>query len=152
MIQSCIIIVTQRLLFPLFLHKNSLRTRANLIVHHVSPVMEDDMLVRPFRLLDRRLSWRYTSTAQSWTSGHVLRNARNELMKERKSQAAIESERETGPEGRRRDAAIPISHMNRRSQRRKFTSSLICHHSHGAKRVSEEEVRRTSRPLESSPV
>ena len=45
---------------PLFLHKNSLRIRANPIVHHVSPVMEDDMPVRlsaqsPLRLLDRRL-------------------------------------------------------------------------------------------------
>ena len=44
---------------PLFLHKNSLRMRANRIVHHVSPVMEDDVPVRlssqsQVRLLDRR--------------------------------------------------------------------------------------------------
>ena len=31
---------------PLFLQKNSLRIRANPIVHHVSPVMEEDMPVR----------------------------------------------------------------------------------------------------------
>ena len=30
-------------------------------------------------------------------------------MRERKSQAAVEAEREAGPEGRRREAAIPIS-------------------------------------------
>ena len=59
MIQSCIIIVTQRQLFH-YSHKNSLRSRANPIVHHVGPVMEDDMTVRlsgqtPLRLLDRRL-------------------------------------------------------------------------------------------------
>ena len=33
----------------------------------------------------------------------------NELTRERKSQAAIESQREAGPEGRRREAAIPVS-------------------------------------------
>ena len=72
----------QTLTSRLFLHQNSLRIRANPIVHHVSPVMEDDMPVRlsgqsPLRLLDRRLeSWRYPSTARCWTSGHVLRNAR----------------------------------------------------------------------------
>ena len=33
----------------------------------------------------------------------------NGFMRERTSQAAIEAERETGPEGRRREAAIPIS-------------------------------------------
>ena len=46
--------------WSLFSHKNSLRIRANPIVHHVGPVMEDDMPVRlsgqsPLRLLDRRL-------------------------------------------------------------------------------------------------
>ena len=45
---------------PLFLHKNSLRIRANRIVHHVSPEMEEDMPLRlsaqsPLRLLNRRL-------------------------------------------------------------------------------------------------
>ena len=43
----------------LFLHKNSLRIRANPIVPHVSPVVEDDMTLRLssrslLKLLDRR--------------------------------------------------------------------------------------------------
>ena len=134
---------------PSFLHKNSLRIRANPIVHHVSPVMEDDVPVRlsgqsPLRLLDRRLDElalpKHGTKLDKWT---LIEKRENELMRERKSQAAIESEREAGPEGRCREAAIPISdHVNRRSQRRKFTSSLICHHSHGANIVSEEEVRK----------
>ena len=41
-------------------------------------------------------------------------------MRERKSQEAIEAEREAP------------TRVNRRTRRRKFTSSLICHHSHGA--------------------
>ena len=41
-----------------------------------------------------------------WTR---IEKRENELIRERKSQAAIESAREAGPEGRRREAAIPIS-------------------------------------------
>ena len=100
---------------PLFLDKNSLRTRANPIVHHVSPVMEDGMLVRlsgqsPLRLLDRRLDElalpKHGTKLDKWTR---VEKRENELMRERKSQAATESEREAGPERRRREAAIPIS-------------------------------------------
>ena len=100
---------------PLFLHKNSLRIRANPIVHHVSPVMEEDMPVRlsaqsPLRLLDRRLDElalpKHGTKLDKWTR---LEKRENELMRERKSQAAIKAEREAGPEGRRREAAIPIS-------------------------------------------
>ena len=100
---------------PLFLHKNSLRINANPIVHHVSPVMEDDMPVRlsgqsPLKLLDRRLDElalpKHGTKLDKWTR---IEKRENELMRERKSQAAIESEREAGPEGRRREAAIPIS-------------------------------------------
>ena len=99
---------------PLFLHKNSLRIRAYPIVHHVSPVMEDDMPVRlsvqsPLRLLDRRLDElalpKHGTKLDKWTR---IDKRENELMRERKSQAAVESEREAGPEGRR-EAAIPIS-------------------------------------------
>ena len=77
---------------PLFLHKNSLRIRANPIVHHVSPVMEDDMPVRlfgqsPLRLLDRRLDKlelpEHGKKLDKWTR---IEQRENELMRERKSQ------------------------------------------------------------------
>ena len=80
---------------PLFLHKNSLRIRAKTIVHHVSPVMEDDMLVRlsgqsPLRLLDRRFDElvlpKHGTKLDKWTR---VEKRENELMRERKSQAAI---------------------------------------------------------------
>ena len=94
---------------PLFLHKNRLRIRSNPIVHHVSRVVEEDMSVRLsaqslLRSLDRRLEELGTKL-DKWR----LEKRENELMRERKSQAAIEAEREAGPEGRRREAAIPIS-------------------------------------------
>ena len=100
---------------PLFLHKNSLRICANRIVHHVSPVMEDDMPVRlsgqsPLRLRDRRLDElalpKHGTKMDKWTR---IEKREKELMSERKSQAAMESEREAGPGGRPREAAIPIS-------------------------------------------
>ena len=100
---------------PLFSHKNSLRIRANTIVHQVSPVMGDAMPVRlygqsPLRLLDRRLDElalpKHGTMLDKWTR---IEKRENELVRERKSQAAIESEREAGPEGRRREAAIPIA-------------------------------------------
>ena len=133
----------------LFLHKNSLRIRANPTVHHVSPVMEEDIPVRLsaqslLRLLDCRLDElalpKHGTKLDKWTRHE---KCENELMRERKSQAAIEAEREAGPEGRRREVVIAIpTHVNRRTRRKKFTSSLICHHSRGANSVSEEEVRR----------
>ena len=55
------------------------------------------------------MSWHCPSTARSWTSGHVFEKRENELMRGRKSKAAMEAERESGPQGRHRDAAIPIS-------------------------------------------
>ena len=75
---------------PLFLNKNSMRIRANPIVHHVSPVMEEDMPVRlsaqsPLRLLDRR--WdelalpKHGTKLDKWTR---LEKRENELMRERK--------------------------------------------------------------------
>ena len=100
---------------PFFLHKNSLRVRANPIVHHVSLAVEDDMPLRlsslsPLKLLDRRLDElalpKHGTKLDKWTR---LEKRENELMRERKSQAAIDAERETGPEGRRREAAISIS-------------------------------------------
>ena len=64
----------------------------------------------PLRLLDRRLDElalpRHGKKLDKWTR---VEKRENELMRERKSQAAIESEREAGPEGRRREAAIPIA-------------------------------------------
>ena len=100
---------------PLFLHKNRLRMRAKPMVYHVSPVMEDDMPVRlssqsPLRLLDRRKEEltlpKHGTKLDKWAR---IKMRENELMRGRKSQAAIDSERELGPEGRRREAAIPIS-------------------------------------------
>ena len=73
------------------------------------------MLVRlsgqsPLKLLDRRLDElalpKQGTKLDKWTR---IEKRENELMRERKSQAAIESEREGGPEGRRREDAIPIS-------------------------------------------
>ena len=80
---------------PLFLHKNSLRIRANPFVHHVSPVVEVDMPLRlssrsPLRLLDRRLGElalpKHGTKLDKWTR---LEKRENELMKERKSQATF---------------------------------------------------------------
>ena len=77
---------------PLFLHKNSLKIRANPIAHHVSPVMEDDMPVRlsgqsPLRLLDRLLDElelpKHGTKLDKWTR---IEKRENELMRERKSQ------------------------------------------------------------------
>ena len=99
----------------------------------------------PLRLLDRRLDElalpKHGTKLDKWTRNE---KRENEFMRERKSQAAIEPEREAGLEGRRREAAIPISDPRELAtpQRRKFTSSLICHHGHGANSASEEEVRR----------
>ena len=62
------------------------------------------------RLLDRRLDElalpKHGSKLDKWTR---IAKRENEFLMERKSQAAIESEREAGPEGRRCEAAIPIS-------------------------------------------
>ena len=71
----------------LFLHKNSLRIRAN-------------------RRLDELALPKHGTKLDKWPR---LEKRENELMRERKTQAAIEAERESGPEGRRREAAIPIS-------------------------------------------
>ena len=100
---------------PLFLHKNSLRMRANPIVHHVCPVMKDDKPVRlssqsPVRLLDRRLEElalpKHGTKLDKWSR---IEQRENVLVRERKSQTMIDPERELGPEGRRREAAIPVS-------------------------------------------
>ena len=100
---------------PLLLHKNSLRFRANPIVHHVSPVVDVDVPLRlssrlPLKLLVRRLDElalpKQGTKLDKWTR---LQKRERELVRERKSQAAIDAEREAGPEGRRREAAIPIS-------------------------------------------
>ena len=77
--------------------------------------MEDDMPVRlsgqsPLRLLDRRLDElalpKHGTKFDKWTR---IEQRENESIRERTSQAAIESEREAGPERRRREVAIPIS-------------------------------------------
>ena len=100
---------------PFLLHKNSLGIRANPIVHHVSPVINIDMPVRlsgqsPLRLLDRRLDeLALPKHGTKLDKRTRIEKREKELMRERKSQAAIEAEREAGPEGRRREAAIPIS-------------------------------------------
>ena len=98
---------------PLFLHnKNSLRIRANPIVHHVSFVVEDDKPFElssqsPLKLLDRCLDElalpKHDTKLDKWTRFEMREN---ELMRERKSQAAIEAEREAG---RRGEAVISIS-------------------------------------------
>ena len=128
---------------PLFLHKNSLKIRANPIAHHVSPAMEEDMPLRPsakspLRLLDRRLDElalpKHGTKLDKWTR---LEKREKELIRERNSQAAIDAEREAGPEECAREAANP-----RRTRRRMFTSSHICLHSRGASSASRGEVRR----------
>ena len=100
---------------PFFLHKNGLRIHATPFVHHVSPVVEDDMPLRlssrsPLTLLDRRLDelalQKHGAKLDKWTR---LEKRVKELVRERKPQAAIDVERVAGPEGRRRDAAIPIA-------------------------------------------
>ena len=62
------------------------------------------------KLLDRRLDElalpKQSTKLDKWTR---LEKREKELMRERKSQAAIDAEREAGPEGRRRDAAIPVA-------------------------------------------
>ena len=82
---------------PLFLHKNSLRIRTNPSVHHVSPVMEDDMPVRlscqsPLGLLDRRLDElalpKHGTKLDKWTR---IEKRENELTRDRKSQALFDS-------------------------------------------------------------
>ena len=76
---------------PLFLHKDSLRIRANPIAHHVSPAMMEDMPLRPsakspLRLLDRRLDElalpKQGTKLDKWTR---LEKRENELIRERKS-------------------------------------------------------------------
>ena len=132
----------------LFLHKNSWRIRANPIVHHVSPVVEDDMPLRlssrsALKLLDRRLDElalpKQGTKLDKWTR---LENGEKELIRERKSRAATDAVREAGPQGGRREAAIPIS--VRRTRRRKFTSSRICLDSRGASSASRGEYRESS--------
>ena len=68
--------------------------------------MEDDMLVRlsgqsPLRLLDRRVDEpalpKHGTKLDKWARKE---KRENEFMRERRSQAAIESEREAGQEGR----------------------------------------------------
>ena len=60
----------------------------------------------PGRLLEELALPKHGTKLDKWTR---LEKRENELMRERESQAAIEAEREAGPEGRRREAAIPIS-------------------------------------------
>ena len=95
---------------PLFLHKNRWRIHTNPIVHHVSLVVEDGMPVRLssrslLKLLDRRWdeSWHYPSRAAKLHKWTRLEKREKELVRERKSQAAIDAEREAGPKGRRRE-------------------------------------------------
>ena len=64
-------------------------------------------------------------------------------MRERKSQAAIDAEREAGPEGRRRDSATPTADPHEPSNtEKKFRSSHTYLHSRGVSSVSRREVRR----------
>ena len=75
--------------------------------------MEDDMPVRLssrslLKLLDRR--WDELALPKQGTKLHKwtrLEKREKELVRERKSQAAIDAEREAGPKGRRRNAAMP---------------------------------------------
>ena len=64
------------------------------------------LLRLPDRRSDELASPNHGTKLDKWTP---IEKRENELMRERKSQAAIESEREAGPEGRRREAAIPIA-------------------------------------------
>ena len=100
---------------PLFLHRNSLRVHTRPFLHHVSPVVVDHMPLRqswrsPSNLLDRRLDElalpKHGTKLDKWTR---LEKRENELVRERKSQAAIDAALEAGLEGRLRDAAIQMS-------------------------------------------
>ena len=135
---------------PLFLHKNSLRIRAKPIVHHVSPAMEDDVAVRlsgqsPSKLLDRRLdelaSPKNGTKLDKWTR---IEKRENELMRERISQAAIDAVQEAGPEGRRREAAIPMSDPREPDEHGEGSSRAHSSATSAMVRTvaSEEEVRR----------
>ena len=115
---------------PFFLKKTSLRMHAKPIVHHGSPVLEDDMPWRPssrspLKLLDRRLDElalpKQGTKLDKWTR---LEKREKELVRERKSQAAIDAEREAGPEGRRRDAATPTADHREASNTEKEVQEL----------------------------
>ena len=102
MIQSCIIIATQRRFFHYLAQEqleNFVRESGDGGRHACATVWSITVEIAGSSF---GMSWLYPSTGRSWTSGHVLRNAKTELMRERKTQ-------EGGPEGRRREAAIPIS-------------------------------------------
>ena len=135
---------------PLFLHKYSLRIRADPVVHHVSPVMEDDMPVRlsgqsPLSLLDRRVDElalpRHGTKLDKWTRVEKRENEFIEGAKNRKRRL-IQNGKLDWKDVDVKLQSRSLTHMNRRSQRRKFTSSLICHHSHGANIASDQNVRR----------
>ena len=110
--------------------------------------MEDDLFVRlsgqsPLRLLDHRLDElalpKHGTKLDTWTR---IEKRENELMRAKiTSRAAIEAEM-VQKDAVEKLRSRPQTHVNRRTQRRKLTSSVICHHSHGANSASEEEVRR----------
>ena len=84
---------------PVFLHMNSSRLRADPIVHHVSLAVEDGMPLRlssrsAVKLLDRRLDElalpKQGTQLDMWTR---LEKREEELIRERKSRAAIDAER-----------------------------------------------------------
>ena len=124
MIQSCDPTTT----VPLLLHWNSLRFRATPIVHHVSPVMEDDMPLRlssrsPLKLLGRRLDElalpKQGTKLDKWTR----------LQKREK-----ELDRKDVVEKLQSRYRTPV----RRTRRRKVTSSRKCFHSRGTSSASRE--------------
>ena len=92
--------------------------------------MEDDVPLRlssrsPLKLLDRRLDElalpKHGTKLDKWTR---LEKREIELIREQKSQAAIDAALEAGPEGRRREAAVPISDPSEPSNTEKEVHEL----------------------------
>ena len=104
--------------------------------------MQDDRPLRlssrsPFKLPARRLDelalQKQGTKLDKWTR---LEKGEKELVRERKSKAAIDVGREARPVGRRRDP------VNRQTRRRKFMSSHTYFHCRGVSSVSRGGVRR----------
>ena len=94
--------------------QEQLASSCETFVHRVSPVVAVDMPVRlssrsPLNLLDRRLDElalpKLGTKLDQWTR---IQKHENELVRMRKSHAAIDAEGGAGPEVRHRNAAIPM--------------------------------------------
>ena len=160
--QSCITETTRRRRSQYSYSRNSLRTHARPLVHHVSPASAEDIPVLSCHRLGELALPKHGTQLDKWTR---IEQRENESLRARKAQAAHDAERTVHPNEQRMELAIPMAEPREQSKTEREVHELThlypqqwCDHCVKArgvenphKRVTLERADSTlpmSRPLE----